>query len=86
MGKIAGYRLPRRAVIKSAVALGATAAAAGWTTNLFAGSSRTIRLGMVTPRTGPLAPFAEADGFVVDAIGKQFANSHRSGDDLVPVV
>ena len=85
MGKIAGYRLPRRALIKSAVALGATAAAAGWTTNVFAGSSRTIKLGMVTPRTGPLAPFAEADGFVVDAIGKQFASGIDIGGASFPV-
>ena len=38
-----------------------------------AASARTIKLGFVTPKTGPLAPFAEADSFVIDQMKKLFA-------------
>ena len=34
-----------------------------------------IKIGHVSPRTGPLAGFAEADEYVLDAIVKQFALS-----------
>jgi len=33
----------------------------------------TIKIGHVSPRTGPLAGFAEADDFVLEGIAKQFA-------------
>ena len=33
----------------------------------------TLRIGHVSPRTGPLAGFAEADDYVLDAIGKMFS-------------
>ena len=66
-----GRRLSRRVVLTSAAALAATV---GWTPHLFAASGKAIKLGLVTPRTGPLASFAEADGFVVDAMRKAFAN------------
>lgn len=70
MGKInAGRRVSRRMVLKSTAALaGAAAASTGWTRSLFAAPSRTMKLGLVTPQTGPLASFAEADGFVVEAL------------------
>ena len=35
-------------------------------------AGRTIKIGYVTPRTGPLAPFAEADAFVIDQFKSQF--------------
>lgn len=34
----------------------------------------TLRVGFVSPRSGPLALFGEGDGFVLDAVRKQFAN------------
>lgn len=33
----------------------------------------TLKIGYVTPTTGPLAGFAEADGYIVDGINKAFA-------------
>lgn len=85
MGWSAGYSLPRRALLKKAAGFGAGTAAASWTKNLFAASSRTIKLGMVTPRTGPLASFAEADDFVVGAISKQLANGLAINGTAFPV-
>ena len=34
----------------------------------------TLRVGFVSPRSGPLALFGEGDGFVLDAVRKQYAN------------
>lgn len=36
-------------------------------------SNPTLKIGHVSPRTGPLAAFAEADDYVLDAIAKSFA-------------
>ena len=36
-------------------------------------ASRTIKLGFVSPRTGPLAPFGEADEFVIGGLSKILA-------------
>jgi branched-chain amino acid transport system substrate-binding protein len=75
----------RRTVLKGAAATGTAAVAAGWTTALHAQATRTLKLGLVTPRTGPLAPFAEADGFVVEAMKKLWANGLAIGGKNYPV-
>ena len=57
-------RLNRRSFIKTTAVMGAAAAAGP----LFAPAVRaaqSIKIGYVSPQTGPLAPFAEADDFVV---------------------
>ena len=36
-------------------------------------AAQTIKLGYVSPETGPLAPFGEADSFVIGAVRKYFA-------------
>ncbi len=48
-------------------------------------ASKTIKLGYVTPQTGPLAPFGEADKFVVDAMRKVFAGGLEAGGKSYPV-
>jgi branched-chain amino acid transport system substrate-binding protein len=75
----------RRTVLKSAAAIGAAGSAAHWPTALHAQSTRTLKLGLVMPRTGPLAPFAEADGFVVEAMRKLWANGLAIGGRSYPV-
>ena len=55
-------------------------------TALFA--QQTLKIGYVTPRTGPLAPFAEADVFVIEAMRKLFAggidiNGGKQAVDIV---
>lgn len=65
----------RRDVIKAATAIAAGAGVAsmlGWSNLAFA-AGPTIKIGFVTPRTGPLAPFAEADTFVIEQMRKLFA-------------
>ena len=79
--------LGRRSVIKtvSAVAAGAgVASALGWGKLAFA-EGRTIKIGFVTPKTGPLAPFAEADGFVISQMRKLFGAGITLGGEKHPV-
>ena len=49
-----------------------TAAAAAATTT--AGSAGTIKIGFISPRTGPAASFGETDGYVLDAARKAWAS------------
>lgn len=46
---------------------------------------RTIRIGFVGPRSGPLAPFGEADAFVADAFRAAQADGLRIGDTTYAV-
>ncbi len=64
-------RISRRSLIKSAAAVGVSASALRFTSALAA--PKTLKVGYVTPRTGPLAPFAEADEFVIGAMQELFA-------------
>jgi branched-chain amino acid transport system substrate-binding protein len=50
-----------------------TGASTGATSSAGA-DARPIKLGFVSPQTGPLAPFGEADSFVIDAIRTKFAD------------
>jgi branched-chain amino acid transport system substrate-binding protein len=47
--------------------------------------SKTIRIGHVSPRTGPLAGFGEADGFVLDQVRAIVAKGLESGGKTFPV-
>ena len=48
-------------------------------------ASRTIKIGFVTPRTGPLAGFGEADKFVIGQMRKVFAKGIKIGKNTFPV-
>lgn len=57
--------------------VGSGAVAAGTATlspMVFADAGRKIKIGFVTPKTGPLAPFAEADSFVIAQMRQLFAD------------
>ena len=62
--------ISRRSVIRG-IAAGAAAASTLRFGPAFA-APKTLKLGYVTPRTGPLAPFAEADEFVIGAMKALF--------------
>lgn len=78
----------RRRVIR---AIGATALSAGlastvgFSSTVFAASARKIKIGFVTPLTGPLAPFGEADKFVIDGMREVFKSGIAIGDKIHPV-
>ncbi len=67
----ASLPLPRRRFLAIA---GGTLVAAGLPGTVRAASGKALKLGFVTPRTGPLAPFAEADTFVVEQMRKLLKN------------
>lgn len=79
-------RLDRGLLLKRAAAAGAAATLAPWvaTSTAFA-ASRTLKIGYVTPRTGPLAGFGEADVFVINQMRRVFAKGLKIGRDTFPV-
>lgn len=63
----------RRSLLRSTAALTA-ATALGQSSFSWAAARDTIRIGYISPRTGPFSPFAEADDFIVDQIRKTIAD------------
>lgn len=72
----------RRELIKTAAATGAVAGLSGLSMPAIAQGSA-IRIGYVSPQTGPLAAFAEADGFIIDGFK---AAAKAAGMDVEVIV
>jgi len=69
-----GIRLPsRREVLAGTGAVGLMLMNAGSVFAQGADGANTIRVGFVSPRTGPLASFGETDGYVLDVARKSLA-------------
>ena len=66
---------PRRQFLKQSAALAAASIAAP---AVFA-ADETLRVGYLAHRTGPFAPFAEADGFILDSAAKALAGGLQVG-------
>src|SRR4030088_3493925 len=76
--------LDRRALVKGALASGAGLAA----TAVFGPAvraARTLKLGYVSPQTGPLAAFAEADNFVISNFLNTVKGGLKIGSESFPV-
>jgi branched-chain amino acid transport system substrate-binding protein len=71
ISKFASGAISRRAIVK--VGLGAIAAPAVLRAIPVNAQSRVIKIGLVTPRTGPLAAYGEPDQFVLGEIQKVLA-------------
>ena len=67
----------RRALIKSGAAAVAAPALIG--ANSASAQGRVIKIGHVSPRTGPLAGFGEADTFIIDQVRGILKNGIQSG-------
>ena len=76
-------RAGRRQFLKQTAAL-AAAGAAGFPAIVRAQSS-TVRLGYVSPQTGPLSPFAEADAFILKNLEASFKRGVMIGGRRRPV-
>ena len=74
-GKKLKYPLSRRAFIKTSAASGVALAAGPVFAPAVHAQARPIKLGYVSPQTGPLAAFAEADNFVLG----QFRGAYKGG-------
>jgi branched-chain amino acid transport system substrate-binding protein len=75
--------IDRRAVV--AGGLGALAAPAVLGAIPANAQSRTIKIGHVSPKTGPLAGFGEADGFILDKVRDILAKGLSVGGKTYPV-
>ena len=73
----------RRALIQAGGTL-AGAAALGFPSLVFA-QGRTVKIGFVSPQTGPLAPFGEADKFTIEQMNKLFAGGIDIGGKKVAI-
>jgi branched-chain amino acid transport system substrate-binding protein len=91
---VGGARLDRRGFLKAVGAAGALAASSGALAACSgglqqaggSGNASTIKIGYVSPATGPLAPFGEADDFVISAVQKFFQqNPIKVGGTAYPV-
>lgn len=60
----------RRQLLRGAAALGAAAALG----RVWAADKDTIKIGYISPKTGPFSPFAEADDFILDQVRKSLAD------------
>jgi branched-chain amino acid transport system substrate-binding protein len=76
-------RLDRRTLIKAS--LGALAAPAILNIIPVNAQSRVIKIGHVSPRTGPIAPFGEADPYILDQIQKLVEKGISNGGRTYPV-
>ena len=70
-------RLNRRTVIKSGAAAIAMPALLG--ANSASAQAKVIKIGHVSPRTGPLAGFGEADPFILDQVRAILGKGLQSG-------
>jgi branched-chain amino acid transport system substrate-binding protein len=69
----------RRKVIKLMGAAGAGAIASPWMFQSSRAASKTIKIGMVTPETGPIAAFGEPSQWVAAGVRKQLADGITVG-------
>ncbi len=69
----------RRKVIKLLGAAGAGAIASPWMFQSSRAASKTIKIGMVTPETGPIAAFGEPTQWVVDGVKKVLSDGITVG-------
>lgn len=63
-----GYSISRRGVVKNLAALSAATTLPVWAQS----TGRTLRIGMVSPQTGPLAAMGEADKWTIESLKKTF--------------
>ena len=75
--------LNRRTLIKTG--LGALAAPAILNVIPVNAQSRVIKIGHVSPRTGPIAPFGEADPFILDQVQKRRQRASSAAARTYPV-
>src|SRR5271155_5289744 len=76
-------RVNRRGFMKASAATGA-ALAAGSVFAPAAHAAKTFKIGYVSPQTGPLAAFAEADNFVISNFMNTVKDGVKAGSATLP--
>jgi Periplasmic binding protein len=82
--KSGSNRFNRRAFIKASAATGA-ALAAGSVFAPAVRAAKTVKLGYVSPQTGPLAAFAEANNFIISNFQSAVKGGIKVGSTTYPV-
>ncbi len=77
--------LTRRRFLETTAAAGGAAALSSSFPMPALAANRTVKLGYVSPQTGPLAPFGEADAYILESMRKQFAGGLKAGGKTYPV-
>lgn len=80
-----GRKFTRRTFLQTTGAAALGAAAASGIARPVLAAPATIKLGYVTPQTGPLAPFAEADNFVIGQMKALLKGGIKIGATTHPV-
>src|ERR671937_537605 len=75
----------RRRFLRGAAATGAVVSLANLSVKPARAAEREIRLGYVSPRTGPLAGFGEADEFIISGLEKLFKEGVAIGGKRHPI-
>ena len=78
-------RLPRRSVLAAGVAAATVGVGGALRLPAFAQGSRRLKIGYVSPQTGPLAAFGEADKFVIGEVQKLLKDGLTLGGRKHPV-
>ena len=78
-------RLPRRSVLAAGAAAATVGVGGALRFPAFAQGSRRIKIGYVSPQTGPLAAFGEADKFVIGEVQKLLKDGLPLGGRKHPV-
>src|SRR5437762_13338332 len=86
LGDLVTERMDREKLLRRAIGATAALGLAPYiaTTKAFA-STRTIKIGWVSPLTGPLASFGEANKYTVSEMQKLFGKGIRVGKNTFPV-
>jgi branched-chain amino acid transport system substrate-binding protein len=71
-------RMTRREVIKATTVTAGAAALAASFPAPFVRAAGPVKIGFVSPQTGPLAPFAAADNFVIERVRELFKKQGRA--------
>ncbi|MEX3933897.1 ABC transporter substrate-binding protein [Paraburkholderia phymatum] len=75
----------RRRFVRLAAGGALAAAAPMFSPLVFAAGTRTLKIGYVSPQTGPLAPFGEADRFTIQQMQGALKNGVTIGGKVYPV-
>jgi branched-chain amino acid transport system substrate-binding protein len=75
----------RRKVVKLIAASGASAIASPWMFHTAGAAARAVKIGMISPQTGPIAAFGEADQWVLAEAKKALAKGITIAGEQHPV-
>ncbi|MGF6693832.1 ABC transporter substrate-binding protein [Metapseudomonas resinovorans] len=77
--KLLGAGLSRRDFLRASGVVAGGSLLAGFSSGPLFAAEKVIRIGYVSPQTGPLAPFAAADAYIIESLASVLKNSITVG-------